>query len=87
MIELHPLTGIGEVSPGDDLGSVLWAALERARLAPRAGDVLVVTQKIVSKAEGRFVALEHVTPGARSAGARRAHEKGRAAGRAGADGN
>lgn len=64
MIEFHPLTGIGEVSPGDDLGSVLWAALERARLAPRAGDVLVVTQKVVSKAEGRFVALEQVTPGA-----------------------
>lgn len=62
MIELHPLTGIGEISPGDDLGAILAAALERADLSPRAGDVLVVTQKIVSKAEGRFVALSEVMP-------------------------
>jgi coenzyme F420-0:L-glutamate ligase/coenzyme F420-1:gamma-L-glutamate ligase len=65
MIELHPLTGIGEVSPGDDLAAVLGAALHGA-LAPRAGDVLVVTQKIVSKAESRFVDLASVTPGAKA---------------------
>jgi coenzyme F420-0:L-glutamate ligase / coenzyme F420-1:gamma-L-glutamate ligase len=64
MIEIHPLTGIGEVRPGDDLATLLGAALARQKLAPRKHDVLVVTQKVVSKAEGRFVSLAEVTPGA-----------------------
>lgn len=62
MIEIHPLTGIGEVRPGDDLATLLRAALAQNGLEPHAGDVLVVTQKIVSKAEGRFVSLSDVTP-------------------------
>ena len=49
-IEIHPLLGIGVVASGDDVASVLAAALEPLR--PRDGDVLVVTHKIVSKAEG-----------------------------------
>ncbi len=60
MIEILPLQGIGEIAPGDDLGAILAAALPPAR----DGDVLVVTQKIVSKAEGRFVTLSDVVPGA-----------------------
>lgn len=64
MIEIVPVAGIGEVRPGDDLPALLATALEAMGLAPAAGDVLVVTQKIVSKAEGRFVALGSVTPGA-----------------------
>lgn len=64
MLELHPLTGIGEVSPGADLAALLGDAL--TPLGLRAGDVLVVTQKIVSKAEGRFVALSSVAPSARA---------------------
>ncbi len=64
MIEIHPLTGIGEVRPGDDLAGLLRAALERQALEPRAHDVLVVTQKILSKSEGRFASLAEVTPGA-----------------------
>lgn len=63
MIEIHPLTGMGEVRPGDDLAAFLRAALVDNGLEPRAGDILVVTQKIVSKAEGRFVELESITPG------------------------
>ena len=63
-IEILPLTGIGEIVPGDDLAAVLRAALARMEIVPRSTDVLVVTQKIVSKAEGRFVALADVTPGA-----------------------
>ncbi|WFE24941.1 coenzyme F420-0:L-glutamate ligase [Solwaraspora sp. WMMD791] len=52
-LEILPVTGIGEVRPGDDLADVI------ADAAPwlRDGDVLVVTSKIVSKAEGRLVAL------------------------------
>ena len=62
-----PVPGIGEVAVGDDLGSLVATALEEAAdvdraYRPRAGDVLVVTQKIVSKAEGRLVQLAGVEP-------------------------
>src|SRR6266513_627166 len=58
MIELIPVTGIGEIAPGDVLADVIAAA------APdlRDGDVVVVTQKIVSKAEGRLVAVDPENP-------------------------
>ncbi len=49
-LEIHPLVGIGVVSSGDDVASVLTGALEL--LQPLSGDVIVVTHKIVSKAEG-----------------------------------
>jgi len=49
-LEIHPLVGIGVVSSGDDVASVLTGALEL--LQPLCGDVIVVTHKIVSKAEG-----------------------------------
>lgn len=62
MICIHPLTGMGEVRPGDDLAGMLREALEQNGLEPRAGDILVVTQKIVSKAEGRFVMMDGVVP-------------------------
>lgn len=64
MIEIRPVTGIGEIGNRDDLGRILADAL--APMAPESGDFLVVTQKIVSKAEGRMVALEEVTPGPRA---------------------
>jgi coenzyme F420-0:L-glutamate ligase/coenzyme F420-1:gamma-L-glutamate ligase len=52
-LEIRPVTGIGEVRPGDDLAELITAA------APwlRDGDVLVVTSKIVSKAEGQLVEI------------------------------
>jgi len=65
MIEIHPLTGIGEVGPGDCLAALLEASLGAMGLLPfLAGDVLVVTQKIVSKSEGRSVDLAGIVPGA-----------------------
>jgi coenzyme F420-0:L-glutamate ligase / coenzyme F420-1:gamma-L-glutamate ligase len=60
VIEIRPLIGIGEIHPGDDLPARLIAALRGE--PPRAGSVLVVTQKVVSKAEGRFVNLAEVVP-------------------------
>ncbi|HEU4915482.1 MAG TPA: coenzyme F420-0:L-glutamate ligase [Acidimicrobiia bacterium] len=54
-LEVLPLLGIGAVRPGDDVVDVLAGALEP--LSPRDGDVLVVTHKIVSKAEGRVVEM------------------------------
>ena len=52
MIQVVPLEGIPEVRPGDDLAALLGDALERAG-GPAEGDVVVVSQKVVSKAEGR----------------------------------
>lgn len=52
-IRIVPVTGVPEVSAGDDLGALLAAAT--ADLPLQDGDVLVVTQKVVSKAEGRVV--------------------------------
>jgi coenzyme F420-0:L-glutamate ligase/coenzyme F420-1:gamma-L-glutamate ligase len=63
MIAIHPLAGIGEVRPGDDLAGILADALSMAGIVPEPGDILVVTQKIVSKAEDRFVDLAAVVPG------------------------
>jgi coenzyme F420-0:L-glutamate ligase/coenzyme F420-1:gamma-L-glutamate ligase len=53
-IEILPVGGVKEVRPGDDLGEVLSAAL--GPVGVRDGDVVAVTQKVVSKAEGRVVA-------------------------------
>jgi coenzyme F420-0:L-glutamate ligase/coenzyme F420-1:gamma-L-glutamate ligase len=66
VIELHPLSAIGEVVPGDDLARLLAAAVNAAGLALLPNDVLMVTQKIVSKAEGRFVELASITPSPRA---------------------
>jgi coenzyme F420-0:L-glutamate ligase / coenzyme F420-1:gamma-L-glutamate ligase len=62
-----PLPELPEVRPGDDLGALVvgaWRELMAGEpdLAPRASDVLVVTQKVVSKAEGRVVRLADVEP-------------------------
>jgi coenzyme F420-0:L-glutamate ligase/coenzyme F420-1:gamma-L-glutamate ligase len=54
-LQVHPLLGIGAVLPGDEIVDVLVAALEP--LSPQIGDVLVVTHKVVSKAEGRVVEI------------------------------
>ena len=64
MLKIHALDAIGEVRPDDDLAAMLADALRSAGTALAAFDLLVVTQKIVSKAEGRFVDLAGVTPGA-----------------------
>ena len=55
--------GMPEVRDGDDLPGLIADALEAQGTPLEAGDVLVVTQKIVSKAEGRVVQLDTVTAG------------------------
>lgn len=57
-----PVRGVGEVRVGDVLADLILAALKRQRLRLIKGDILVVTHKIVSKAEGRVVALDSVRP-------------------------
>ena len=60
MIELFALPGLPEIRPGDDLAALLAGA------DLRAGDVLVVAHKVISKAEGRTVRLADITPGPRA---------------------
>jgi coenzyme F420-0:L-glutamate ligase/coenzyme F420-1:gamma-L-glutamate ligase len=61
-LNVTPLEGIPRVRAGDDLAALLIAALERSHLRPQPRDILVVTQKIVSKAEGRTLDLATVEP-------------------------
>ena len=61
-LTLTPLSGIPLIQTGDDLVDIILSALERAGLSLLEGDVLVLAQKIVSKAEGRWVNLMDVQP-------------------------
>jgi len=61
-VELVALDGIGEVSPGDDVATLIADAAAAADLRLADDDVVVVTQKIVSKSEGRLVELSSVEP-------------------------
>jgi coenzyme F420-0:L-glutamate ligase len=67
-IEILPIHGIGELRPGDDLGALI------ADAAPPLfdGDILVVTSKVISKVEGRLVALNSTDPDVREAARLRA---------------
>ena len=65
-LELFALPGLPLVQPGDDLARLIAEAAERGGCPVRQGDVLVVAQKIVSKAENRYVDLEHVRPSQRA---------------------
>ena len=65
-LELIALEGFPLVEPGDDLVQLVATALAANGLTLQSGDVLVIAQKIVSKAEGRYVRLAEVTPGARA---------------------
>ena len=62
-IQLFALDGMPEVRAGDDLAALIAAAIDTAGIGLTDDDVVVVTQKVVSKAEGRVVDLASVTPG------------------------
>jgi coenzyme F420-0:L-glutamate ligase / coenzyme F420-1:gamma-L-glutamate ligase len=57
-----PLPKMPLISPGDILTDLLLASMQSTRIALEDGDILVVAQKIVSKAEGRLVDLSTITP-------------------------
>jgi coenzyme F420-0:L-glutamate ligase/coenzyme F420-1:gamma-L-glutamate ligase len=61
-LQLMPLAGLPRIRPGDDLAALLLDALRRAGLGLEDGDVVVVCQKVVSKAEGRVVRYTDVEP-------------------------
>lgn len=65
-LTIHPLRGVPLVAPGDDLAAMVLDAIAGKGLSCAEGDVIVLAQKIVSKAEGRLVRLDAVTPSPRA---------------------
>ena len=61
-IRIIGIEGLPEIQAGDDLGALITEAATRQKTPPESGDVLIVTQKIVSKAEGRILSLSQVNP-------------------------
>jgi coenzyme F420-0:L-glutamate ligase/coenzyme F420-1:gamma-L-glutamate ligase len=62
--EVIGIEGIGEVRPGDDVARIVVEAAARQGTPLAAGDVVVLSQKILSKAEGRLLRLSEITPSA-----------------------
>ena len=65
-LTFFPVPHLPLVSPGDDIAALIAAALKAAGQSLLAGDIVIIAQKIVSKAENRFVDLKTVTPSARA---------------------
>jgi coenzyme F420-0:L-glutamate ligase / coenzyme F420-1:gamma-L-glutamate ligase len=65
-LAIVPLLGLPLIEGGDDLAALIASAFDRGEISPRLGDVLVVAQKIVSKAEGRLVDLATIEPSAQA---------------------
>lgn len=63
-IRIMPVRGIPEIRPGDDLPALIATAISGGGVVPEDGDVIVIAQKVVSKAEGRLVPLETIEPSA-----------------------
>ncbi|MBD48588.1 MAG: coenzyme F420-0:L-glutamate ligase [Dehalococcoidia bacterium] len=61
-ITILPIEGIPEVNQGDNLGKLLLKAVSMKDLSLESGDIIVVTQKIVSKSEGQVICLADVKP-------------------------
>ena len=66
-LHVFAVAGLPDVKPGDDVGALIAEAAARGGGPIEAGDVVVVAQKIVSKAEGAVVRLDEVTPSPRAA--------------------
>ncbi|HET8912275.1 MAG TPA: coenzyme F420-0:L-glutamate ligase [Ktedonobacteraceae bacterium] len=63
-LRIIPIKGIGEIAADADLGKIIYTAIQAQGLQIEASDILVITQKIVSKAEGRVVQLDEIQPSA-----------------------
>lgn len=65
-MQLFPIVDLPLIQPGDDLAELIATRLAAMGAALQAGDILVVAQKIISKAEGRLVKIGGVEPGAKA---------------------
>ncbi len=63
-VSIEPIAGLPMVRPGHDIAAMILRALADSDVELRSGDILVVAQKIVSKAEGQLVRLDQVEPSA-----------------------
>jgi coenzyme F420-0:L-glutamate ligase / coenzyme F420-1:gamma-L-glutamate ligase len=61
-IELIPVRGVTEISRGQDIGQIIIESSRRQGTPIRDNDILIITHKIVSKAEGRIIELDSITP-------------------------
>ncbi|MGI0091310.1 MAG: coenzyme F420-0:L-glutamate ligase [Nitrososphaerales archaeon] len=61
-ITIIPLNGMGEVRPGDDIANLVLLACKKSHVQIKKGDIVVVTHKIVSKAEGQVIDSRNVVP-------------------------
>ncbi|MBF6612361.1 MAG: coenzyme F420-0:L-glutamate ligase [Chloroflexi bacterium] len=61
-ITITGINGVPEIQVGDDLARLILRGFEASGFTPQVGDVMVVTQKVVSKAEGRIVDLRQIEP-------------------------
>ena len=61
-IAIIPIPGVPQIQPGDDLPTILLTAIDAAKVGLKDGDILVMCQKIVSKAEGAVINLKTITP-------------------------
>ena len=65
-VSIYPVGGLPEIVTGASLPDLIAEALTRLGMSLEAGDVVVITQKVVSKAEGRVVSLDRVHPSVRA---------------------
>ncbi len=65
-LELFALSGLPMIRPGDDLPGLIADSLQRSGHVLQDRDVVVIAQKVVSKAEGRIIALDDIVPSAQA---------------------
>lgn len=65
-VEISPLQGLPEIKPGDDIAGAIIQVVRAQDIRIGAGDIFVVAQKIVSKAEGRIARLDQIAPSERA---------------------
>lgn len=65
-VSIYPVPGLPEIVDGAPLPDLIMEGVERLGMSLEPGDVVVITQKVVSKAEGRVVSLDQVHPSARA---------------------
>ncbi|WP_309493450.1 coenzyme F420-0:L-glutamate ligase [Candidatus Hecatella orcuttiae] len=63
-IEIIPIPGMPLVKPGDDVAALIWKTAKKQRIRLEDGDIIVVAQVVISKAEGSVVRLKSVKPSA-----------------------
>ncbi len=65
-VEISPLQGLPEIKPGDDIAVAIIQVVRAQDIRIDTGDIFVIAQKIVSKAEGRIVRLDQIAPSERA---------------------